>query len=95
MSAKVGASIVPTVAIDLTCIAFGDYEAYGQGITWNNYGDVYKNYSFKTGLIQMTLAMFYLSAFGIYLDLVLPKTTGKRKNPCFCFLVCCNRKKTS
>jgi len=95
MSAKVGASFLPTVAIDLTCINFGYYEAFGQGITWSNYDDVFRNYSFRTGLIQMTMAFFYLLLIGLYLDEVLPKTTGKRKNPCFCFMGCRKKKVTS
>ena len=51
MDTKIGASFLPTVAIDLTCVNFGYYEAFGQGVTWSNYDDAFRNYSFKTGLI--------------------------------------------
>ena len=83
---KILASIFPTVGIELGANSMGVFENSGIGLTWDNYGSVYKNYSTANFLNMCTLSFFLFTLLGLYLDKVLPSQFGVRLPPYFFLL---------
>lgn len=48
----------------------------------------YQNFSVMKGLIMLCVDGIWWLLFGIYLDYVMPREFGKRRNVCFCFGWC-------
>jgi hypothetical protein len=51
----------------------------------------YQNFSVGTGISMLFFDSVFLLTVGIYLDYVMPREFGKRRNICFCFICKCCR----
>lgn len=58
--------------------------ASGVGINADTLDLVYNNFTVGDSLWLMTVGGLLMFVIGLYLDNVLPKAYGVRKNPCFC-----------
>ena len=83
-STKLLGSLSPPVSMLFTIRTLTTYEASHVGITWDNIWAEYENFSVAHGFVMFTLDFFILVILGLYLDVILPKTYGLRRNLCFC-----------
>jgi len=80
------ASLSPTTALTQAIKSFGQFEVLGIGQNFDTFGMRYHDYSVQDGIISLAICCVYLFLLGIYMENVMPKTYGQRRNPCFCFL---------
>jgi len=89
-------SLSPTVAMLQTVAVMSTFEASQVGSNSTNLFSEYQNFTVGHGLIMMAFDFVWISALGIYLEQVMPKTFGSSKSICFCFKrdywACCRRK---
>ena len=94
---KLGASLLPQIALMQGSTVFANYEGTGAGIDRETAAVMYENYSFNTALWMLLADFVIFFALGLYLDKVIPQDFGQRLNPCFCFLPkyyrCCRRQR--
>jgi hypothetical protein len=45
----------------------------------------YQGFTVQAGLLCMILSGSMMILFGLYLEMIMPKTYGQRKSLCFCF----------
>ena len=78
-------SIVPNIAMSLSCVAIGRLELAGTGLQFSTLFEVV--FDFQMGVAFISYIGNFLVQFllGLYLDNVLPKEYGKRQHPCFMF----------
>jgi len=84
-SAKLGASILPTVAGGLSTMTIGAYENARRNLGFSNASDKVKNYRFSMGLMMLAVDIVVYILLGLYFDNVLPSPSGVRK-PFYYFL---------
>ena len=93
--AKLGASILPQVALMQGASCFANYEGTGVGLNWSTADIIYYNYSFNSALWMFLVDFIVFTALGLYLDKVIPSDFGQRLNPCFLcmpsYYRCCRR----
>ena len=97
-AAKLGASLLPQVALMQGAAVFANYEGTGIGLNESTASIMYYNYSFITSLWMLFLDFVVFTALGLYLDKVIPSDFGQRLNPCFLcmprYYRCCRRRRT-
>lgn len=66
------------------------------GTNPSNFWEPYGNFSMGDGIFMLAVDCVYIMLIGFYMEQVMPKTIGTRRNPCFCLLPrywgCCRRK---
>ena len=72
-----------------TVACFAKFEGSAVGVKWDNIFSEYAHYSVGHGLIMMALDCVWLTALGLYLEAVMPKTYGARRHICYCFTPAC------
>ena len=86
-------SIFPQVAMQQTCFVMGNLEGAGVGINSENMHQTIHNFTFARGLIMLAASFFLFSLVGAYLTAVLPRSVGERRSACFCFTMCCKKRR--
>ena len=72
-------SIFPVTAAQLAGNNLVDFEASGAGLGFDNVNENYKNYKFETCLWMNVISFFLFGILGLYLENILPSTSGVRK----------------
>lgn len=85
MMPRVYASLSPTVAMIQTVAVLAQYEGSQVGSTGDNLFSEFNNFTVGHGLLMMALDMVWITVLGFYLEMVMPKTFGRRRHLCFCF----------
>ena len=86
-------SLIPQVAMALSCGIIGGLEESETGLQFDNASELINNYTYWTGLSSMFFSFWIFLLLASYLDSVLPKTYGERKSCCFCCCCCCKKHK--
>ena len=82
---RIYASLSPTVAMIQTVAVLAQYEGSQVGSKSENLFAEFNNFTVGHGLIMMAVDCVWVIFLGFYLEMVMPKTFGRRRHPCFCF----------
>ena len=95
-TARLWASLSPTVCMIQTISVLSKYEGSQVGITADTVWSEYQNYSVGRGITMQAINCIWLTLAGFYLEQVMPKTYGRRRAPWFClqpsFWGCCKKR---
>ena len=80
---RMWASLSPTICMIQTSSVMGKYESSQVGANSDNIWSPFNNFTVADGLCMLAFDCVWLTIFGLYMEQVMPKTFGKRRNPCF------------
>lgn len=83
----------PTVSMAVATETFIKIDSVGLGVTFDTWEMEYYHFSVRDGILFMINGSFWMLLLGIYLDKVIPNTSGTHIHPCACFKRFMNRKK--
>ena len=79
LNKKTGASLLPTVALDLATTYLTVVETGQAGVQTSNIGEINGNYNFSTYLGIICVDIVYMALLAVYLDLVWPTEWGVKR----------------